>query len=596
MPMLAILCSAVFAKQPLDKTKYITIDQIKPGMNAYCLTVYEGTKIDKFGLEVVSIIRNFEPGRSAIIVKGTDPRFIYTGPVAGCSGSPVYIDGRLAGALSFALSAFSKDPLYGVTPIEEMLDAGKAGQIRYGDKSLNQNLSAWNFSNPVDMTAAADTFIRPAPAAQGMPNGASALPSVLTTSELPASVAKKLNAFCSPLGLVQAAGLGGGSAEPNLAKKTKLEPGSAAVVPLVDGDIRLAVLGTITDVEGDTVYAFGHGLLGHGDTDLPLATGQINTVVANLIRSFKYGNALNVSGALTTDEATAVVGKIGKKARTIPLSIKIERYNDPEQRIYNCQLVNNKILSPMMLMISVSAASFMWGPLPPEHCVNYKTRIGLDGFEPIVFENVSSGDNAAAMINEVIGSTGLLLNNPYGKVGINSVDVEAKITPKNIVSHIWSLTLSDAAVKAGQTLDVSVVVEPYLAPKKTYDFSLDIPSNLKGGEYELMVMGAAGYEQFLRRTAPERFRADNLPNLLGSIHNLAQIRRDRLYLVFVLPASGVTIEDAVLSDLPPSKAVILQDDKRALNLRPCQDWIEKSVPADLIVSDSKTVRIKVEEQ
>ena len=117
------LCGTCIASDGLDKTKYITVDEISPGMKAYCKTVYKGVEIEEFALEVVDVIRDMQPGKDAILVIGTDERFIHTGPVSGCSGSPVYIDDRLAGALAFGWS-FSKDALYGVTPIEEMLRVG----------------------------------------------------------------------------------------------------------------------------------------------------------------------------------------------------------------------------------------------------------------------------------------------------------------------------------------------------------------------------------------------------------------------------------------------------------------------------------------
>jgi hypothetical protein len=144
-------------------------------------------------------------------------------------------------------------------------------------------------------------------------------------------------------------------------------------------------------------------------------------------------------------------------------------------------------------------------------------------------------------------------------------------------------------------VSIAAVIEPYLAAKQTYNFNLKIPGDLKAGDYELTVTGAMGYEQFLRKAAPEKFRADSLPTILAALHNLSQIRRDWLYLTFVLPVSGVAIENAVLSDLPPSKAVVLQDDKRLLTARPYQNWVEQSVQTDSIVGDSKTIKIKVEE-
>jgi hypothetical protein len=128
----------------IDKTKYIPIDEIKPGMDAYCLTVYQGVEPQKYNLKVVSTIENFTPNRNAILVIGTDEEFIHSGPVAGCSGSPVYIDGRLAGALSFGWT-FSIDPLYGVTPIEEMLEAGKIQTAEINGASCA------DFSKPINL-------------------------------------------------------------------------------------------------------------------------------------------------------------------------------------------------------------------------------------------------------------------------------------------------------------------------------------------------------------------------------------------------------------------------------------------------------------
>jgi hypothetical protein len=521
---------------------------------------------------------------------------VHTGPVAGCSGSPVYINGRLAGALAFMLAPFSKDPLYGVTPIEEMLKAGeKQGTENRGQSTESKNLSSWNFARPIDLIAAADVFTQPKPASQAMPAGAIALPMVLSTSQLPAGAAERLNAACSQMGFVAATGLSGSNTDANLAKNTNFEPGSVAVVPLIDGDLKATALGTITDVVGDKIYAFGHAFLGTGATDMPLATGKVDTVVASLMRSFKLGEILEVKGALTTDTATAVVGTIGKKAKTIPLTLKIDRYNDTEIRTYHCKIVTNEILSPIMIMTAVSAAVQMRGSLPPEHFIRYKTTIRPEGYEPIIFENVASGDEGSSMLKESVAVVGLCLNNPYKEVTIHSIDIEATIQPKNIISHIWSLTLSDTVVKAGQTVSIAAVIEPYLAAKQTYNFNLKIPGDLKAGDYELTVTGAMGYEQFLRKAAPEKFRADSLPNILAALHNLSQIRRDWLYLTFVLPVSGVAIENAVLSDLPPSKAVVLQDDKRLLTARPYQNWVEQSVQTDSIVGDSKTIKIKVEE-
>ena len=300
------------AGQQLDKTRYITIDEVRPGMEAYCLTCYKGTEVEKFALEVLDVVRNVMPGRDAILVLGTDERFIHTGPVGGCSGSPVYIDGRLAGALAFAW-LYSKDPLYGVTPIEEML---RVREDNLSKQHVGQMGFAFDFSAPLDFAQIDRQITTSRVPKKNTRPGLTSLPCPLITSGLPAEVCDQLNALVEPFGLMAVAGLGGSRTtnttknvwEPN---DVKLVPGACLVVPLVTGDIAMEVIGTVTEVEGDKVYGFGHSFLGYGPVDLPMATGQVHTVVPSVRRSFKYASAIEIVGALTTDESTAVLGQMG---------------------------------------------------------------------------------------------------------------------------------------------------------------------------------------------------------------------------------------------------------------------------------------------
>ncbi|MHC4497600.1 MAG: SpoIVB peptidase S55 domain-containing protein, partial [Planctomycetota bacterium] len=317
-----VLCLLVFtgffcqAGQGLDKTKYITVEEIRPGMEAYCLTVYKGTEIEKFDLEVLDVVRNAMTGRDAILVQGTDERFVHTGPVAGCSGSPVYIDGRLAGALAFGFF-FSKDPLYGATPIEEMLRVGESSTR--ATQHMGTRGFSCDFSKPLDF-AEIDEQIRIA----RLPNsnslaGATPLPCPLVTSGLPTQVVEQLDSFVKPYGFMAVAGISGGNiVSPAPAAgtgTTELVSGACLAVPLITGDITADVVGTVTEVVGDKVYGFGHSFLGYGAIDLPMATGQVHTVVSSMFRSFKFASADEIVGALTTDESTAIYGQIGAKAK-----------------------------------------------------------------------------------------------------------------------------------------------------------------------------------------------------------------------------------------------------------------------------------------
>ena len=591
----------------LDKSKYISIDDIRPGMDAYCLTCYKGTEIEKFDLEVLSVVHNFRPGGDAILVQGTDERFIHTGPVAGCSGSPVYIDGRLAGALAFAWT-FSKDPLYGVTPIEEML---RVGEVSHSEQLEGQMGFGFDFSRPIDFAEIdrqMNTVFR-ALSDERRATNLVALPCPLITSGLPAGVCEQLGALVEPFGLMVVSGIGGGGTpkaikgvwEPRVdAEKgeepgaPELVPGACLAVPLVTGDITMAVIGTVTEVEGDIVYGFGHSFLGYGPIDLPMATGQVHTVVSSVRRSFKLARPVEIVGALRTDASTAVRGQIGAKAKMIPLTIEVDRYDDDEKRVYDCQVTYNRLLTPGLLSAAVGGAVLSLGEFPPDHMIEYKVAIGIEDAESISFENVSTGLGLAEMIRESIGSVAILMNNPYRKVDIKSIDFGVRIVPENIISHIWSVDLSDSKVKAGEQIDIEVVVESVRRQKKKYQCSLKIPETVSPGRYDLIVCGGYDYQQFLRKAAPYRFVAQNLATLVEAMNNLLGIGRDKLYCLLVLSPGGVVVEKAELPDLPATKALVLQDAKRVLKTQPYSRWLEKSLETATIVIDKKVMHITVE--
>jgi len=597
-----------------DPARYISLDEIKPGMQAYCLTEYGLAGIEKFGLEVVDVVRNIDPGRNAILVKGTDERFIHTGPVAGCSGSPVYIEGRLAGALAFAFEEYNKDPLYGATPIEEMLRVGKGlpPLLSYESKKGGRMGFGFDFSGPIDFAQLDRQITTPPLPRNNRLAGAAVLPCPLITSGLPAQVCEQLNSFVEPLGLTVVSGVGGGVKGKGWSEQggggsekqeVKLVPGACLAIPLVSGDITMTVFGTVTEVAGDKVYGFGHSFglpnlglgLGYGPIDLPMAEGQVHTVVSSLRRSFKLASVGEVVGALTVSESAAVFGQIGAQARTFPLTIRVERYNDSEKRVYNCRVANNRLFAPWVVRVAVAGAAFYLGDFPPDHMIEYKVAISADGAEPITFENVSTDMGLTEMLIESAGSVALLMNNPYKEVDIKSVDCDVRIVPKSITSHIWSVDLSDSEVKAGEEIEVGVVVESVLAGKKRYQFRLKIPKDLAPGKYELTVCGAQDYEQFLRKAVPYRFIGQNLPGLVEAINNALRIDRGRLYCVLTLPPGGVAVEEAELPDLPATKALVLQSAKRVMRTQPYQHWLENSLGTGTIIIDKKVLQVTVEE-
>lgn len=588
------------SEQP-DKSKYITVNEIESGMTGYCLTCLKGTEAEKFDLEVVSIVFNMNPGRDAILVKVNDERFIHAGVIAGCSGSPVYIDSRLAGAMAFGWSN-SKDPIYGVTPIEYMLKAGKGNdsQKESGDQLYG---NFFDYSRPINFAEVDRQFKSFVESRSRFVGGMPALRCPIAISGLSGSVVEQLDSELEPFGLMAVSGPGGGLLSAGGASQNRtetkqsaqLKPGASLLVPLVTGDMTMTVTGTTTEVVGDDVYGFGHSFLGYGPVDLPMATGEIHTVIASRVRSFKIASMHNIVGALKADEAAAIIGRIGAEAYMFPMTVKVDRYNDTEQRTFNCRLAYNRLLTPSMIGAVIRGAALYLGDLPLDNMLEYKVSIDVDGIEPITFENVSTGIGFSDVFIETVNSIRLFMNNPFKEVRIGSINADIRIRAKDISSHIWSVQLSDSKVKAGQQVDVEVILESVLSPKKRYQYNLKIPENLKPGKYDLVICGAGEYLRFLKSAVPYRFVAKNFETLIEAMREILAMERDKLYCILVLPPGGIVLERAELSDLPATKSLILGDAKRTLATQPYQHWIEKSLKTGTIITDRKVLNITVEE-
>ncbi len=576
-----------------DPQRYIDIDEVKPGMEAYCLTDYGENGIEKFELKVLDVVYDMDPGHDAILVMGLDERFKHTGPVGGCSGSPVYIDGRLAGALAFGWS-FAKDPLYGVTPIREMLEVGRTNATMMARGGQRVSAFAFDFSQPIDLAQISEQVLSRRLVGPANPNGASALPCPLLISGVPTQASQELASQFEAMGFMAVPGLTGAAATAD-EETMELKVGGTLTMPLVTGDINMNVLGTVTEIRGDRVYGFGHSFLGYGPINLPMAGGKVYTVISNVMRSFKLGAAGKIVGAITVDEMTAVSGQIGAEPDMVPMTIRVERYNDAKSRTYNCQIAYNDTLTASLARSAIAGAALHLGPLPPEHTIEYAAAINLEDGQSIRFENVSASMGLVEPIAEIVGSVALLMNNPYQCAKIQSLDFATKIRSDNISSHFWSIDIVDPQIKAGEEIEVNVVVESYLAEKKKYNLKLEVPNNVAAGKYGLMLCGAQEYERFLAKTVPYRFVATNYQTLVEALDVALNIDRTKLYCVLVLPPDGITLDKAELPDLPGTKSVVLQSDKRALRVQPYPHWIEKSIDTGTVIGDRQIVPIVVEE-
>lgn len=575
-----------------DSQRYIKVDEIEKGMEAYCLTDYGDAGIEKFALKVVDVVRNYEPGHDIILVMGLDDRFKHTGPVGGCSGSPVYIGERLAGALARSWY-WAEDPLYGVTPIAEMLQVGAGGSAQPSGGTGRDVGFRFDFSKPINLTEIDRQIKTMRLSRTGNAGGARALPCPLLVSGVSAETCRQLATELREMGFEAVPGLSG-KAESSSDETASLQPGGVLTIPLIAGDIRATALGTVTEVRDDKVYGFGHDYLGYGAVNLPLAGGKIYTVVSSPMQSFKLGTSSKIIGAITADESTAIFGRIGAQPKMVPLTIRVERYNDPEVRTYNCQVAYNRMLTPGLVRVAMAGAALQRGGLPPDHTIEYKAAIGLDDGNAVRFENVSAGFSTAELVVEVGGTLGLLMNHPYEGGEIESLDFELRILPKDVSAHLWSVDVTDPKVKRGEDIEIEVITESFFLEKKKYQVSLNVPQDVAPGKYGLMLLGIYQYESFLRKALPYRLVAMNYKTLIEALNESLSYDRTKLYCLLVLRPNGIALDRAELPDLPATKSLVLQSTKRDVRVQPYPHWIEKTVETGTVIADKVIVPIVVE--
>ncbi len=586
---LPILLQAGFS---FDNQRYIPIDDIKPGMKGYVLSVYSGTNIEKFPIEVVSVVKNNRIGKNAIFVMGTDPRFVHTGPVEGCSGSPVYINGKIAGALAFGWS-YSKDPLYGVTPISEML------KVAHGEETTAQK--PHHASSKLDVSAGVSLEV----AYKSLLSSLKSEKSLATNSfgeigfPMVTSLSNSACAEIEELGSVFGANLISSDITTVPAEKVaqdcKLKPGAVLAIPLISGDIKMAAIGTVTDVVGDDVLAFGHAFTGRGRVNLPMASGFIHTVVANNVSSFKYGQSLNAIGAIKSDESTAVFGKIGETAPTIPVSITLDRFDTQKPKTYNCKIAVDPDYTPILVQTLISGVALERGGFPIHHTIKYWARINFDDGEALEFNDITSDGGVYQLLKNIVGSVMLLSDNPFHQSVINSIDIKMDLLDEDKMATIWDVEVSKTELKASEAMNVLVTIDTFGSEKFQYDFSVKVPDNAPKGKYMLFVGGKKRFIDFERDNLPYLYKAESFASMIKIIKRLSKERSDEIYCALICPKNGISLETAPLYSLPISKQLPLVDQRHGMRVKKIGKWLVSKKKCGYVVNGMKKIEIKVVE-
>lgn len=577
----------------LDPASHLDTHRLRPGMSGVGKTVFSGTQIETFDVEVISVMHNVDPAREMILVRCDSPQFRRTGVARGMSGSPVYIrdplDGRLKliGAIAYGW-AFQNEPVVGVQPIRGMLEIGAAPTCRTGS-------GVWSVApDPQDRFVLAGLIAprsEPARTSDAPTDGFVPIGVPLVVSGGSPAAMEWLGQQLAGTSLMPAAA--GGSVAAEQYPPVRLEPGSALCVPILQGDMEMTIVGTVTEVRGRTVLGFGHALVGEGRIEMPLATGYIHTVMSSLARSFKLGALLQVVGTLTQDEYTGVLGVEGRKARQIPLTISVAQ--DGVNRSYTYQAVDNDYFTPLAVGTALSVSITAQHDLPREHTIRYRHRVRFAGLGEYVVDNFTSQTGMRQVRSDLLSPLQMMLDNPFGRAQIEQIDCRIEIESQPNQAAMERVQLLRDRVRPGSTLRLDVTWMHFRRARQSARYEMPLPQDLPEGKYQLVVCSWREHLKALRKEKPHMFQARSLPQLLQAVQTIAEIREDRLYCRLVSKRGGVAFDGVEMPLLPSCRAAILTDSKRS-DVKTYQQALVVSHPVAFAVSGMRSFTVTVDKR
>jgi len=536
----------------------LRVADVRAGMKGYGLTVFAGTKVERFDVRVVSVVPGFMPGMDIILVYCDDERVKYAGITGGMSGSPIFLEGKLAGALAYGWQ-FGKDPIAGVTPIEYMIETARM-QLRGPDASPafasaeretnTRALAQLERAGAMPADAWWTRFVMPprrtSELASATGGGLRRVAVPLSVAGFEGRVAEELGRALAPYGLEVMAGGGAGGRAKLPVSGVRLEPGGPIGVQLVRGDMSAASTGTVTWIDGRTVAAFGHPMFGSGETYLPVTTAYVHTFINSIARSFKLATPIEEIGTLTQDRAACIVADTGRRADVIPVDVTVKTPSGTQT--FNAEVARHRFLTPMLVSMVVSNALRHLTPDMTDVVAEVRSTIGVRGFPPIeMTDNFYSQEGMGPRVVSTIGAlraVSMLLFNPFQRIRLDRIGVKVDLTYAAEHAQITGVRLGSDEVEPGSRVSLQVNLQPFGGREYVESIPLDIPARLAGQTLKIDV--AAG----------QMVRPDLAPpvDLRGFIDAMRPSFSSRTLVVTIsTPDEGATIRGRIVPDLPTSE-------------------------------------------
>jgi hypothetical protein len=597
---------AELPQNPPAVTKFFPLSQIRRGQQGVAYTVFEGTKPEPMGLEVLGVLHNaIGPRQDMILVRleGTKPE--YTGVVAGMSGSPVYIDGQLVGALAFRIGQFSKEPIVGITPIQQMLGVEDQG-AEPENEIAGMKSASFEPAGAVS-TPSAESPLKPTGGLNGAPGWGGILDkSMMQPMDTPlvfsgfSPAALQFWKDHAPAGMMPVAGVGGSASDER--QPDPLEPGSAVSAVLVRGDLDIAATCTVTYVDPKRMLACGHPITQFGPVSMPMTKADVVATLPSPLDAFKIINTTETIGSITQDRQSAILGEFGKTARMIPVTLHVT--GEPaghghDEDALHFEVIDQPQVTPMAVMVAVYQGLMQENAYSALTTYRVQGAVKLSGYPTVKLNSlVAPTDTMPANIQTALAlgeRFAKLYDNAARRTEIESVDLEVAAIPRRLTAEIESAQVSKAEVHAGETVMMEATIRPWHGDPRNVRVPVTLPANLPVGPVRLLVSDGGTLDRLLQ---PPQFNAQPL-DISATITQLNSIHSsDRLYVTLLAPEAQAAVDGRTLTAIPMSMANVLAPlkDNKGMALNGESAVPMAAVPMDAVISGQQLVTLQVEDQ
>jgi len=516
-------------------------------MRGVAYTVFEGVNPEPMQVEILGVLKEaLGPGQDMILARLHGDKPEYTGVVAGMSGSPVYIEGRLVGALSYRIGQFSKEPIAGITPIESML------QVRDDEGTVGMKLA--NVSREIE----------------GQPE-MRAMETPLVFGGFSEETVERFGDRFRAMGLTPVVGLGG--ADSAAVQPEPLVPGSAVSAVLVRGDLSMAGTCTVTYLDPKRLLACGHPITQYGPVDMPMTKAMVLATLASPLNAFKIINTTETVGAFTEDRASAIMGRFGVEARMIPVVVEVvpppslDKSVPAQTKTFHFEVLDNRQLTPSAMLVSVYQSLQTNNTAAEELSYRMTGEIDVKGLPAVRMQGLM----AQSEFNPATINAALLVNDRFSKVYGNALEqpvvtglrLKVEAIPSRMTAVLESARLNQIEAHAGDEIEVETTLHPYQTEARMVRVKVKLPAELSSGPMRVVVSDGGTVDRLMTRTG-----ADHSMGLADAVAALNRMHaNDRVYVTLLDHATQAVLEGETLPGVPLSMANVLEPLKEAQKMQ-----------------------------